>query len=274
MVGSFVMYRLACLVLLVGCASAGDGTDVPVDAPAGSDPDGSGEHPDGSSACDSKLGMLGVDFEGGAAGFTHALMDGADDVEPDWPYDDWEVGKATSGPGSCHGGNGCWATKLDNNYTSCQRAELVSPAFDLSSCTGRDVKLSFWSWHDFWTGSYNGTTWFDGGIVEISTDGTTWSAVTPMPAYPGTVDINPNMGSSYACVLPTSFRVDGKQGFVGNGGGWKLITIPVPSAMLTSTFRLRFIYGSGVSYASTNPETDRQHTRPGWYIDEIAFSAL
>ena len=271
------MSRFALCLFLVGCASAGDGDVVPVDAPPGGNVDGPPEIPDGppNSACDNKLGMLGVNFEGGAAGWTHVVMDGAEDEGVSWPFDEWNIGAATTvGPTSCREGTGCGATHLTKNYTSCSRAALISPTFDLSSCTGRDVKVSFWSWHSFWTGSYSGTTWYDGGVVEISTNGTTWSAVTPTPAYPGTIDINPDMGGSYECVIPNSFYVDGKQGFVGNGNGWKLITVPIPANMLTSTFRIRFAYGSGVSNQSTNPETNRNFTAPGWYVDELAFSAL
>ena len=267
---------LSCL-FLIGCASAGDADVAPVDAPPGGNPDGPPENPDAppNSACDNKLGMLGVDFESGATGWSHAVMDGAEDEGVTWPFDEWQHGTATSvGPTMCHQGTKCWGTHLTKNYTSCERAELKSPTFDLSSCTGRDVKLSFWTWHSFWTGSYNGKTWYDGGLVEISTNGTSWTAVTPTPAYPGTLDINPNMGGSYSCVLEDGFYADGKLGFVGNGNGWKLITIPIPANMLTATFQLRFVYASGVSNQSTNAETNRGFTAPGWYIDELAFSAL
>ncbi|HEY5935038.1 MAG TPA: hypothetical protein VIU61_10395 [Kofleriaceae bacterium] len=271
------MSRLACVLLvLIGCASAGDGDVVPVDAPPGGNPDGPPEIPDGppNSACDNKLGTYATGFENATAGWSHVVMDGAEG-EADWPFDEWNIGTATTvGPTMCHEGTKCAATHLTKNYTSCSRAALISPTFDLSQCTGRDVKLSFWSWHSFWTGSYNGTTWYDGGVVEISTNGTAWTPVTPTPAYPGTLDINPRMGSFYECVLPTSFYADGKQGFVGNGNGWKLVTISIPAAMLTSSFQVRFAYASGVSNQSDNPETNRNFTAPGWYIDELAFSAL
>jgi hypothetical protein len=270
------MSRFVLCLFLVGCASAGDPDAVPVDAPPGGNPDGQPEIPDGpmNSACDNKLGMLGTDFENGTAGWSHVVLDGAEG-EASWPFDEWQHGAAsTVGPTMCHQGSGCWATHLTKNYTSCERAALISPTFDLSSCAGRDVKLTFWSWHSFWTGSYGGTTWYDGGLVEISTNGSSWTAVTPTPAYPGTIDINPHMTSSYECVLRNSFYVDGKQGFVGNGNGWKLVTISVPATMLTATFQIRFAYGSGVSHQSTNAETNRGFTAPGWYIDELAFSAL
>ena len=60
--------------------------------------------------------------------------------EVDWNFDDWEHGTASNvGPGACHGGTGCWATRLDNNYIACQRAYLVSPPIDLSDCAGESL---------------------------------------------------------------------------------------------------------------------------------------
>src|SRR5262249_23305152 len=159
-------------------------------------------------------------------------------------------GAATWGPGSCHAGTQCWGTRLDANYTSCQRAALTSPAIDLSKCAGQSVTLTFWSWHDFWTGTVSGktSTWFDGGIVEVSADGSTWTEVSPSPSYPGTIAINPNI-STYQCVSSNNFHVHAKAGLVGTGSGWQMISVPLPPAVVGATFHVRFAYGSGVSYA-------------------------
>jgi hypothetical protein len=259
--------------LAAGCALAGEpqahvGTP---DASAASSIDAAEQIDSPPSACAQLLGTLGTDFESGASGWTHAALDGAS--APGWPLDEWQVGTATSGPGSCHGGNTCWATRLDANYTSCQRAAVTSPSMDLSMCNGETVKLAFWSWHDFWTGTVQGKsgTWFDGGIVEVSGDGTTWLQVTPSPAYPGTVVINPNIGTGYQCVSPNNFHVNNQAGFVGASGSWQQVTVALPAAAVTSAFRVRFAYSSGVSFQSTDPEVDRQHTRPGWYLDDLSF---
>jgi hypothetical protein len=257
------------LWIAAGCATAGDAQDRPgVDASPGS-----GSHPEagggGLTPCEVQLAVLGFDFEGGAAGWTHAVMDNAS--APGWPLDEWQVGNATSGPGSCHGGTGCWGTRLDANYTSCQRAALTSPPVDLSMCSGESVKLQFYSWHDFWTGNASSKTWFDGGLVEISTDGTSWSAVTPSPGYDGTIAINPFISSS-ECVSSNNFHVHNQPGFVGSKPTWEQVSIPLPANMVTSTFQVRFAYASGVSFANSDPEVDRQHTRPGWYLDDISFA--
>ena len=261
------MKMLLAAACMSGCASAGSATDQP-DASHGDGSDAAVDAP-ANSPCERALAGLGFDFEGGAAGWTHAVMDGAS--APGWPLDEWAVGTATSGPGSCHGGTGCWATRLDANYTSCERAALQSPPIDLSACSGETVRLAFFSWHDFWTGTVSSHTWFDGGVVEVSGDGTSWSAVTPSPAYPGTIAINPSIGSAQ-CVNPNGFHVHNQPGLVGTGGSWQQITIALPASVVTSTFRVRFAYGSGVSFQSTDPEVDRTHTRPGWYLDDVTFS--
>jgi len=102
----------------------------------------------------------------------------------------------------------------------------------------------------------SGSTWFDGGILEVSTDNSTWTQVTPTPAYPGTVDINPSLGAGN-CLLPNSFHVDGKPGWIGASAGWQQVTVPIPASSLTSTFRFRFAYSTGVSSNCTNAEACR-----------------
>lgn len=263
----------ACL-LLVGCASAGSPSTPGADAASdGTTVDAPGMIIDAPpSPCDLMLAGHATGFEAGVGGWTHVVLDGAS--APSWPLDEWQHGTASSGPGSCHAGTKCWATRLDANYTSCERAALISPVLDLSACAGRPVTLSFWSYSDFWTGTVSGKvgSWFDGGLLEVSTNGTAWMAVTPTPAYPGTLKINPDIGSN-ACVSPNNFYVNNKPGWVGTSGGWQQISVPIPAAAVTSSFRFRFAFSSGVSYASTSAETNRMHTRPGWYIDDVAFSA-
>ncbi len=265
--------RWTAWLVLVGCASAGSpsspGVDAATDGKAADAPGMSDAPP---SACDLKLAGHATGFETGVGGWTHAVLDGA--VAAGWPLDEWQNGTASSGPGSCHTGTKCWATRLDANYTSCERAALVSPIIDLSACAGRTVNLTFWSWTDFWTGTVAGKTgtWFDGGLLEVSTNGTAWMAVTPTPAYPGTLKINPDI-SGNSCVSANNFYVNNKPGWVGTSGGWQKISVPIPAAAVTPSFRFRLAFSSGVSFASSDAETNRLHTRPGWYVDDVAFSA-
>ncbi len=218
---------------------------------------------------DSKPPYPAFTFNTADEGWTHTK---ADNVSTSWPLDNWARGKATTGPGSCHEGNGCWATNLTGAYVNCQRAKLVSPAINLSAFTGENLKLSFWHYHDFWTGSYGGSTYYDGGIVEISKDGNTW-VVAPGVTYPGTVDINPAMGSSYSCLENTNFYIDGKQGYVGKISGWQKVEITLPAEYLTATFKVRFIFSSGVQKQSTS-STPADYSYMGWYIDDVAIEPV
>ena len=223
---------------------------------------------DAGSVCALALGAIHYEFDNGAEGWTHAIMDGVSLAG--YPIDEWQVGTATSGPGACHSANGCWATRLDKNYTACERAALTSPGLNLAPCAGQTANLVFWHAYDFWTGSYGGKTWFDGGIVEISADaGQTWTV--PTATYPGTVAINQSMTNT-TCLSPTQFHVDGKPGYTGTSLTWSKVTIAIPAAYMTTQFMVRFAYGSGVSHDSTDPEVDRPFAKAGWYIDDVTFS--
>ena len=223
------------------------------------------------AACLAALAPTRFDFESGAAGWTHDAIDGfAGDQS--WPYDVWDVGVATSGP-ACHGGTKCAATNLTGNYVQCGRAALRSPAMDLTACAAAtDVTLAFQHAFAFWTGSYLGTSYSDGGLVEISNDGgTTWTAVSGV-TYPGTLAINPRRGI-YACSMPPAFSASGKPGYVGAGSGWQKVDVPIPPAFRTSKFAIRFVYSSGVSSSTSDPVASEAGTAPGWHVDDVAITA-
>lgn len=219
------------------------------------------------SQCATALAAITFDFTADQ-GWTHAVSDNAQGAAT-WPFDEWSRGTSTSL--ACPGG-GCFGFKLSQNYAQCSRGELVSPKINLSACSGSKVALSFKHAFSFWTGSYNGTTWYDGGIVEISgDDGASWSV--PTATYPGTVKINPNRGASYACVLPTTFHVSDKPGFVGAATTPATFEIELPAAAITDKFRVRFAQAAGVSSQTTSAETSRGSTAPGWRIDDVHFVA-
>lgn len=222
-----------------------------------------------ADACTTALAKLTYDFEAGAAGWTHAVSDGADGSGVSWPYDPWLTGTASVAP-ACKAGK-CFGTELTKNYAQCQRGHLLSPTVDLSACAGKTVALVFHHAYSFWTGSYAGTTWFDGGVVEASSNGTTWQALTG--TYPGTVKINPDRGSSYACVQSTSFGVHNKQGFVGVQTATTKAELTIPATAISKTTRIRFSFASGVSSQVTNADSSRASTAPGWRIDDVGFVA-
>ena len=246
-------------------------TDTDSDSDTDSDTDTDTDSDSDPVDCATALAALVWDFEGGASGWTHAIMDG---VSSSWPLDPWEIGAASiAGPAACHAGSGCAATNLDDNYVQCQRAALLSPVSDLSMCAGTSLSLSFWHWYSFWSGDYASHTWYDGGIVELSSNGGTSWSVPSTATFPGTLDINPDMGASYACLSSTSFYVDGKAGYTGASGGWEEVVVPIDAALLTSQFRVRFAFASGVSSQTTDADTSMANDPPGWYVDDVAISA-
>ena len=269
-----------CLLAAAGCATGstpgGDGDD-----DEGSSPDAGGQEladagpePDAQeplpTACPEALALAAFDFEDGAAGWTHNIMPEIQGTDVDWRFDDWEVGAASNvGPAACHDGSGCWATRLDNNYISCQRAFLRSPQIDLSACAGETVSLTFQHWYDFWTDDWDGLTWFDGGIVELGGEGPGWTA-PPGIDYPGVIAINPDKGLDYQCIEPDNFYLSGRDGYVGGSGGWELVEVPIPAELVAAGFQIRFSYSSGVALESRTQDAD-DFANAGWYIDDVAI---
>lgn len=256
-------------------AAAPPGSSLPMEPDDG----GVGQGADGSppvteqppaDPCERALAELRTDFEAGPEGWEHRPMDGA--MLDGYTMDHWEWGAASgAGPGGCHTGEGCWATNLDDNYIQCQRAELVSPVMDLSACADadRDLQLVFHHYYDFWTGEHRDETWFDGGLVELSHDAGRVFAVPSGLAAEGTVRINPYI-DSIVC-LGSGFYADDKPGFTLASGGWKRVEVPIAPMFRTSTFRLRFVYATGVSYPDVDQATSMSNASPGWYVDDLGF---
>ena len=217
-----------------------------------------------SAACASALEKAKWDFEGSDQGWTHRVSDNADS-QADWPFDPWTRGTASNIP--CPDGQ-CWGSERNQNYAQCGRGELVSPKIDLSACSGEKVVLAFTHAYAFWSGSFNGQTWFDGGIVEISNDdGATWQV--PTGTYPGSVKIL-GQRSGNNCVLPNGFHVHGKSGFIGVQQTATKLEIEMPAAFLVDDLRIRFSQASGVSTAVNGHA--REGTAAGWRIDDVHFA--
>jgi hypothetical protein len=223
--------------------------------------------PNVSAACLAALDNATFDFEADQD-WTHKISDGAQGG-PTWPYDPWTRGTATTI--ACPQA-ACWAAERTQNYAQCQRGELVSPRIDLSACAGEKISLIFTHAYAFWTGSYGGQTWFDGGIVELSKDdGASWQQ--PAASYPGTVKINPNQGSSFQCHLANDFHVHNKSGFTGTQTTPSTFEIAIPDNYLTGYVRVRFSQASGVSSQTTIANESRSSTAAGWRIDNVHFAA-
>jgi len=193
---------------------------------------------------------LTYDFESGDQGFTHAPLS-------TFASDDPWVRGTPSGTTTCHGGTKCWSTGLTAAYTDCQTAELRFPTINLSACAGstKKVTLSFWHWYDFEAKS-SGKYW-DGGLLQISTDGTTWTDVATSQAYDGAIT------GDYTGCSPTPL-VSGKSGWSAAipGGAWKQVTYEITAPYRVAALRLRFLFGS-----------DAATTKRGWFVDDVSITS-
>ncbi|MBX3224476.1 MAG: hypothetical protein KF795_28435 [Labilithrix sp.] len=230
------------------------------------DEDDAGDTDSGAppSACAKAIAAVSFDFEGSDQGWVHAVSDGAANAAS-WPFDPWTRGTSATIP--CPDGQ-CFGAERSQNYAQCHRGELISPRIDLAACVDEKVSLVFSHAYAFWSGSFNGQTWFDGGVVMISKDdGATWQV--PSGTYPGTVKILGTRGS-YNCVLPNGFHVDGKSGFTGTQQTASTIEIAMPAGSLTANVRVRFSQAAGVSTAAN--EHARAGTAAGWRVDDVHFA--
>ena len=214
-----------------------------------------------SAACTAALAKASFDFEADQ-GWTHVASDNALSANASWPYDGWTRGNSTTlaCPDTL-----CWGSERTQNYSQCGRGELISPKIDLSACTGETVTLRFTHAYAFWTGSFGGTAYFDGGIVEISKDdGVTWAV--PNGTYPGTVKILATR-NGFDCVLPNNFHVHNKMGFTGTQTTPVTVDLEVPAASITDKMRIRFSQASGVSTEING--NARSGTAAGWRVDDV-----
>lgn len=190
--------------------------------------------------------LVTYDFEGDDQGF--------DSEETDDGFDDpWDHGEPEDQ--SCHSGDECWVTNRRGEYDDCEAGALVSPTLDLSACAGQTVSLTFW--HLYRLEDESNGTWYDGGLVQLSSDGGgSWQETDPEPGYTGDI-----FGNYSECERDAS--MDGMQGWSGriDGDDWEQVTITLDDAMLTSEFAFRFLFAS-----------DRGVVDEGWYVDDVELS--
>ncbi len=147
------------------------------------------------------------------------------------PEGGWQWGVASVGPPNAHSGTNLWGTLLNDNYPNNANFYLTSP--DLIAQGDQQV-IGFWHWGDI-------ENHYDGGNVEISTDGgTTWELIYPVGGY--------TYNNVYAL---------GGPGFTGDFD-WSLAVFPLNLPDGT-VFRIRLHFASDVSvnYA-------------GWYVDDLS----
>ena len=133
------------------------------------------------------------------------------------------------------------------NIGSISDQRLASPAVDLTSGLG-NYTLQFWNHQTLESGTGG---CFDGGIVEISTNGgSSWTQLTSVThPYDGTVS------SSYSNPL------GGLQAWCGDPRDWHKPVVDL-SAYEGETVNFRFRLG-----------TDSSVSREGWYVDDVTVQA-
>lgn len=130
-----------------------------------------------------------------------------------------------------------------NRTTASDQRLITSAPFTLSSTP---PELSFWHW-------YNSEGGWDGGVVEISTNGgTSWTDLGPYMTsngYNGTLGMSTN-------------ALSGRSAFNGNSGQFIKTTVNM-TAFANQTVSFRFRFGSDGSVAVT-----------GWNIDDIIMERI
>ena len=143
------------------------------------------------------------------------------------------------------------------SYAGDQNGRLVSPAIDITGWDSLFLSFNYW-------GDFEGTaTWFDGGIIEISSNnGSTWKQVDSLaqghldPTYDHTLAGGSALGSKWGYCYDT-----------GNPPVW----INVVSADLlglgyvTSTTQLKVRF---------NFASDQLEGGQGWFIDDVRLASF
>jgi hypothetical protein len=182
-------------------------------------------------------GLIEDDMESGEGPWTHEVVN-------DGYVDEWHMETYRN-----HTGGGTYSWKCGGagsaNYTDYSNGALITPAL----CLGPDATLTFW--HYMVAEVYTGNppyTW-DGGIVEISTDGGfSWTEIVPQGGYPHL--IYPNSASPFEADTPC----------YGQTSGWEQATFDLSA--FEGRAIIRFQFGS-----------DGYETREGWYIDDVEVTA-
>jgi hypothetical protein len=134
----------------------------------------------------------------------------------------------------------------DGTYFSSENGALVSPAILLVN----NSALTFWHWLE--AEVYDATHAWDGGVVEISSDGgASWEQIEPVEGYPFTIwEAAPSAGSPFDAGIPC---------FSGSHD-WKQEQFDLSA--YSGLVYIRFRFGS-----------DGWTELEGWYLDDVQVAA-
>ncbi|OYD15223.1 hypothetical protein CH333_06130 [candidate division WOR-3 bacterium JGI_Cruoil_03_44_89] len=171
------------------------------------------------------------DMEEGTDGWSHT------NIRPGY-RDEWHL--TSNRNHTPDGGQSWWCgNEASGGYSNKVDAVLISPEVNLDSLSF----LAFWHWID--VEIENDTVAWDGGIVEMSTDGGNhWSQITPIGGYPYRIEYNP--------ASPFVWNTPCFSGFFD----WSLAQFKIEGYNGPAQFRLHFGSDSYVTYE-------------GWYIDDV-----
>ena len=203
-----------------------------------------------------------LDTDVSAGDFTIAVVqtiyaEDFEDSAPDWTHqsaggqwvDNWHVSteRAQSGVRSYKCGDVGTGT-----YAMFNDARLLSPEIvNLPA----DARLQFsYQIEGELSGAFPDSA-YDGGILEISTDGSTFAPITPDGGYPKTFRLSRGGG------LPAQGPMPGQPCFSGNVVAWTDVTADL-AAFTGQDVRLRFRFGS-----------DSLNYFEGWYVDDVVIFA-
>ena len=176
-------------------------------------------------------GSLADDFEGAGTGWISSGFD--DGYTDEWHLEDYRNNTAGGTYSWKCGGSG------SGNYADYSHGALVTPEL----CLGPDATLTFWQWIDAELAS--ATYAWDGGIVEISTDGSqTWTQITPVGGYHRLIQAN------------TASPFDPDTPCFATSSGWEEVEFDLSA--YEGPARVRFRFGS-----------DGSVREEGWYIDDV-----
>ena len=148
--------------------------------------------------------------------------------------DDWSVEDIASGA------DYCWGLRdtFGDRYSDSTYCYLESPLMTIPSAAN-SVELTFR--HSYMTGGAE-----EGGWVQISIDGTTWTDVSLLPYDGAAGTLHPSPGTMI---------------FYGSSGGWRTETVDL-AAYAGQSIQIRFVFGADMDY-----------TGGDWQIDDVTLVA-
>jgi len=158
------------------------------------------------------------------------LKDNFENGLGNWPASaNWQISTAQSHSPV----NSAWSNNVINQCDTLTLTNFLTPP------AGSNPTLTFWTYYNIETG-------WDGGIVEASSNGTTWAKLTLTPNYPGSTNSSTPacIGTSQAC-------------FSGTGTTWTQYSANL-SAYAGGNLKIRYRFAS-----------DSSVNNGGWYVDDV-----